>query len=308
MGAPKDLTNQTFNYWTVLYKTDKRDSVGNVYWHCKCKCGNEKDIIGTSLTSGKSKSCGCFKKQKASLIKNDYTNQKFGSLLALYPIKKDNDEKHLYWHCKCDCGNECDIRSDRLPKATSCGCKTNEKRAKSCLDDLTGQRFGKLVVLESFYDVNKQIHYQKTYWKCLCDCGNICYVLPGSLKTGVTQSCGCLGNSIGENNIEQLLKNNNIQYEKEKTFEDCIFVDTNKKGRYDFYLINENRLIEFDGRQHFSPEENGWNTLETFQIRKEHDKIKNKWAKEHNIPLVRIPYWERDNITLEMIMGDKYLI
>ena len=38
------------------------------------------------------------------------------------------------------------------------------------------------------------------------------------------------------------------------------------------------------------------------------DTIKNNYAFNHNIPLVRIPYTERDNITLEMIMGDKYLI
>jgi hypothetical protein len=38
------------------------------------------------------------------------------------------------------------------------------------------------------------------------------------------------------------------------------------------------------------------------------DKIKNNYAKEKNIPLVRIPYWERDNITLDLIMGNKYLI
>lgn len=36
--------------------------------------------------------------------------------------------------------------------------------------------------------------------------------------------------------------------------------------------------------------------------------MKNEWAKEHNIPLVRIPYWERDKITLDMILGDKYLV
>jgi len=38
------------------------------------------------------------------------------------------------------------------------------------------------------------------------------------------------------------------------------------------------------------------------------DKEKNEYALSNNIPLVRIPYWERDNITLEMIMGDKYLV
>lgn len=48
-----------------------------------------------------------------------------------------------------------------------------------------------------------------------------------------------------------------------------------------------------------------WGKLETIQKR---DKVKNNYALTHNIPLVRIPYWERDNITLDMIMGNQYLI
>ena len=52
-----------------------------------------------------------------------------------------------------------------------------------------------------------------------------------------------------------------------------------------------------------------WNdTQDTLEQRQERDRIKNEYALSHNIPLVRIPYWERDNITLEMIMGDQYLI
>lgn len=38
------------------------------------------------------------------------------------------------------------------------------------------------------------------------------------------------------------------------------------------------------------------------------DEIKNNYCKENNIPLVRIPYWERDNISLEKILGKEYLI
>ena len=38
------------------------------------------------------------------------------------------------------------------------------------------------------------------------------------------------------------------------------------------------------------------------------DLFRNQWAAAHNIPLVRIPYWEKDNITLEMLLGDKYLM
>ena len=53
-----DLTNQRFGKWTVLYKTNKRNAGGVIYWHCKCDCGKEKDVLGTSLRSGKSLSCG----------------------------------------------------------------------------------------------------------------------------------------------------------------------------------------------------------------------------------------------------------
>jgi hypothetical protein len=42
------------------------------------------------------------------------------------------------------------------------------------------------------------------------------------------------------------------------------------------------------------------------QDRQERDKKKNDWAAANNIPLVRIPYWEKENITLEMLMDSKY--
>ena len=53
-----DLTNQKFGKWTVLYKTEKRNTAGIIYWHCKCECGREKDVLGTSLRQGRSLSCG----------------------------------------------------------------------------------------------------------------------------------------------------------------------------------------------------------------------------------------------------------
>ena len=56
-----DLTNQTFNYWTVL-KRAENTSDGKAQWLCRCKCGNQKIVLGKSLRNGHSKSCGCFKK------------------------------------------------------------------------------------------------------------------------------------------------------------------------------------------------------------------------------------------------------
>lgn len=57
------------------------------------------------------------------------------------------------------------------------------------IQDLTGQRFGRLIVLE--LDKEKT-RYGSTYWKCKCDCGNIKSVNASLLKSGQTQSCGCL--------------------------------------------------------------------------------------------------------------------
>lgn len=55
------------------------------------------------------------------------------------------------------------------------------------------------------------------------------------------------------------------------------------------------RLVEFDGIQHF--EEQDYFTHSLVETRN-NDMIKNEYVKKNNIPLVRIPYWERDKITL----------
>lgn len=101
---------------------------------------------------------------------------------------------------------------------------------------------------------------------------------------------------------------NNIFYKKEYCFDDL----KGKQGRvlrFDFGLLNNNnliRLIEFDGEQHYNERSGLWGDSKNdpLEKRQQRDKEKNEYALLHNIPLVRIPYWERDNITLEMLMGD----
>ena len=61
------------------------------------------------------------------------------------------------------------------------------------LIDLTGQRFGRLTVIER--DKNKK-NTSHTYWMCKCDCGNIKLINSDSLRNGKTQSCGCLNKEI----------------------------------------------------------------------------------------------------------------
>lgn len=55
-------------------------------------------------------------------------------------------------------------------------------------EDLTGERFGKLVVIERAGNDK----YGSIVWKCACDCGNTREVRSASLRNGHTKSCGCL--------------------------------------------------------------------------------------------------------------------
>ena len=57
--------------------------------------------------------------------------------------------------------------------------------------DLLGQRFGRLVVVESAPSKKCKGGQTKTVWKCKCDCGNLCYVTTQELRCGDTISCGC---------------------------------------------------------------------------------------------------------------------
>lgn len=126
-----------------------------------------------------------------------------------------------------------------------------------------------------------------------------------------TKSCGCI-KSYGEAIIRKILTDNNIKFIHDKPIFPDLVNDTNHRLRYDFILFNEGnpnpyRLIEYDGEQHYKSVD-WYNGEEGYKTRIQNDSVKNQYAQLHNIPLVRIPYWERDNITLEMIMGDKYLI
>lgn len=55
------------------------------------------------------------------------------------------------------------------------------------MNDLTGQRFGRLTVIKRLPSKHK-----KTRWGCLCDCGQETEVTTDHLKRGHTESCGCL--------------------------------------------------------------------------------------------------------------------
>ena len=293
MGKLIDLTGQTFGELLVLSKAEKpkNSSSTSAFWLCKCSCGNEKVVSGNSLKQGKTKSCGCLNTQKKDL--DSLIGKKFGRLTVLKRTdpSKPVKGKDAYWLCECDCGNQVAVMGKSLKngKTLSCGCYRHEILSR----DLTGQRFGKLVVLERA-GVN---HEKRQLWKCKCDCGNIHITNERNLILKICQSCGCLS-SKGEMEIEKILKENNLSYIKQYSYHDLKGLNGGLL-RFDFAILKDGEvqyLIEFQGEQHYK------NSGSWFDNPIEHDKIKQEYCKKNNIPLILIPYWKRNNITIKDLL------
>lgn len=200
--------------------------------------------------------------------------------------------------CQCECGNQRykEYRDLYDGRSTSCGCNglTNARIANIKQGSVEpGSKFGYLTVLEDLGMIEG-----KHISKCQCICGSIIQVQNHHLKNGHTQSCGCLL-SKGELEISKLLSENNIEYAKQYTFSDL----KSKKGRalrFDFAIFTKgklNRLIEFDGTQHYKPGYGYFeNTLEDIQDR---DRLKEQYCLDKDIPLIRIPYNKLGKITLQ---------
>lgn len=89
---PKFLDRTGLRYGRLLVIEHKgRDGRGKHLWLCKCDCGNEKIVVADNLSSGKSKSCGCLKKEFLS---------KKGNQFGLYKDRQKAMLKVQYSHLK----------------------------------------------------------------------------------------------------------------------------------------------------------------------------------------------------------------
>ena len=228
--------------------------------------------------------------------KVDLTGQKFERLTVLYelPIRKNGS---IVWHCKCDCGNECDVISASLRshRTKSCGClkQESDRKTKNNWIDLTGQKFGHLTAIKKV----ESDKYGHTRWECECDCPAHTHLIVygDNLRRGHTQSCGCERRSHGELAIEQILIDNSIPYQQEySTFKFA----SGMSAKFDFYIDNK-YFIEYDGETHYKYNLHGWHDEEQLKAQQERDMIKNQWCKDNNIPLIRIPYTHLDDLCIE---------
>lgn len=265
----KDLTGMHFGKLHVIERA--KDWIGanghrHIQWRCLCSCGNEVIIKGSSLVSGYNKSCGC------SQYGNGETKAMWAEYYAMSP--DEAFEKAM---------------TKPLPDVFT----IKKKPSHGKFQDLTGLTFGLWTVKERAETRHYKSGGQAVCWLCECQCGTLKSVPGRDLKSGASQSCGCISNmSWLEYYTKQYLREHNISFEYQKKYEDLQGVG-GKLLSYDFVVLEGNKpicVIECQGEQHYRPIKKfgGAKQLLRQQI---HDELKKKYAEKIlQIPLYEILY------------------
>lgn len=209
---------------------------------------------------------------------------------------------------------ECQCRIDgNTWFATPDSLLNNKTGCPVCANRKTGERCRKSndEFLRQLKIINPNIlpmeEYSADHDKILCKClvhDHFWYVTPNKIlhrRTGCPK-CALYHN---ENIIADILDRWGFEYTMQQRFPDCKDINTLP---FDFYLNDYNVVIEYDGEQHYFPifkskysDDQNINRLKYIQ---RHDEIKNQYCKDNNIILIRIPYWDNDDI--EYILFDNF--
>ena len=121
LGKAEDLTKiKPVNNLIPICRVYVTNKKPRPYWACQCKiCKKYKITIAPQIKDPKSPGC-------CGNVKN-LIGKRFGRLIVLQQSEKRRD-RNVFWICKCDCGNICQICSSELLKGDtqSCGCLVRE--------------------------------------------------------------------------------------------------------------------------------------------------------------------------------------
>ena len=259
-----------------------------------CKC-IKHNLIWDGNPTAILRGCGCklCKSEKISSALS-LSNQEFISRISnsIQPLEtyKNNTTKIL---CKCkSCGHEWKVLPSNLLKGSGCIVCTNHYKDNEIFLSQLSEILPYIIPKENYNG-----SYEKIKCSCL-KCGNDFVKAPNKLFAG--QGCPFCEKSKGEMKINSFLQYNHIDFDTQKRFYDLRGVK-NGQLSYDFYLPDYNLLIEYQGNFHDGTAD--IQTEEGFIIQQEHDKRKREYAKDHNIDLLEIWYYDIDNI--EQILMNK---
>jgi len=264
----------------------------------KCSCG---EIFYTSLNKFKNGKIQCnicgrkliadHKRLKLNeMIEyiNNNSNYTFVSI-----DNKNNITSKSIITLKCDKGHEYKTEWNNFQQGKRCPyCLGKYKTTSDFYNEVNIITNGEYTLVGEYID-------SSTYTKIIHNiCGHIWDITPNNFLNG--HRCPKCKLSKGECLVKGFLENNFIQYIFQYKFIEC----KNKFSLpFDFAVINNDKLlclIEYDGKQHFEPVNfGGISDIEAYKNYLNtvyNDNIKNLYCKSNNIKLIRIPYWEFNNI------------
>lgn len=220
-------------------------------------------------------------------LKNNYKDIRDEFLKEGYILVDENYVNNItYMTVICPFGHVWDVKWTNFVSGNRCPkCNSMNKIINSILE------FEEMLNKES-YKLLDWCNFKTRKSKVLTMCPNnhIYEVSFDKFKQG--RRCRRCNISKGERKIIKVLEDNNIDFLTEYIFKDC----KNRFGLpFDFYLPKYNICIEYDGEQHYKIGKFNNNLLELMNI-KRRDYIKTDYCKNNNIDLLRIPYWDFDNI------------
>lgn len=286
----EDLTGKRYGKLVVIKKHGKNKN-NKTIWECYCNCTNTTYLLSGTLKAGLAKSCGCSQGSGATEISKNKIAKIIGKKYnKLTILEYSHSTKYrAIIKCSCDCGRECYKTATQVinGKVKSCGkCHLLVKEYPEIASEFDLDK-NKNININDIVSSSKK----KLWWICPL-CNNTYKAIVGD-RTLKKSGCPVCRQSHGEKRVDKILIKYNIRFEREKRFNNC------KNERclpFDFYLLDYNTCIEYDGSQHYSKEGHWKIDDEEFGKIKLRDNIKTEFCYKNNIKLIRISYLDIDNI------------
>lgn len=275
----------------------------------KCKCGNEFEKSFDSfknLNQRQCVNCGVKMRNKNKVHSfeyiKDFIEKHSKSECKLLSTKYVNSHAPLKIRCKC--GNIFITNFNHFSTQCKMQCTECGNFIRSNSTRLTKKDIKKYIEIDSESNCRLiECNYKNanSIIKIECSCGKNFKTTFNEFKWNNRRRCEKCSSSISKMEIDiiNILEKHNIEYIHQHKFENCL---DKRMLPFDFYLPQYKICVEADGRQHFEPVVFGDMTysdaLENFEIVKKHDEIKNKFCEDNKIKLIRIPYWESNNIKI----------
>ena len=155
-----NLAGQRFGRLLVIERAPNSKR-GSARWYCLCDCGSKRIVGAYPLRSGRSKSCGC---KESTILK---VGQRYGMLLVVKKAEETGIHFRNIWTCKCDCGNEVNMRGSTLVRgSTSCGCKQKLPRGVASFNVLLGSYIRSASKRNLAFELSKEYFEELTKGSC----------------------------------------------------------------------------------------------------------------------------------------------